>query len=255
VNAGKAHIIFQLQREILALQGFRMPSAQTPNICLGPLQEAFPNKVFPVGAIHEFLFNSLEDGAATCGFIAGLLNPLMAQDGVIFWVGPRRTLFPPALESYGIHPDKIVFLDVKNEKHVLWSMEEALKCAALTAVVGEVKNISFTASRRLQLAVEQSEVCGFLLCHSSSSPLATASVSRWKITSLPGYIEDDLPGVGFPQWRVELLRIRNGRPGAWDIRYLAGKFVLVPKFSQEADQAALNELAGNHPVRTFQQVI
>ncbi len=255
MTSGKAHIISQLQQEILALQGFRVPTVQTPDISLGPIQEAFQNKVFPLGAIHEFLFPSLEDGAATCGFIAGLLNQLVTQDGVIFWVGQRRTLFPPALQSFGLHPDKIVFLDVKNEKHILWSMEEALKCGALTAVIGEVKNISFTASRRLQLAVEQSEVCGFLLCHSSSLPSATASVSRWKVTSLPGYVEDDLPGVGFPQWRVELLRIRNGRPGVWDIRISSGKFELVRKSSKETDQAALNEIAGDHTVRTFQQAI
>lgn len=40
-------------------------------------------------------------------------------------------------------------------------MEEALKCGGLAAVVGEVQDISFTASRRLQLAVEQSGVTGF----------------------------------------------------------------------------------------------
>lgn len=255
MTSAKAHIISQLQQEILALQGFKATGVQGPNLCLGPIQDAVPNGVFPLGAIHEFLFTKLEDGAATCGFITGLLNPVMARDGVIFWVGQRRTLFPPALESFGIPPDKIVFVDVKNEKHVLWAVEEALKCPALTAVIGEVNNISFTASRRLQLAVEHSEVTGFLLCHSTRVPAATASFSRWKIISLPSYIDEDLPGVGFPQWRVELLRIRNGRPGVWDIRLSAGKFDTAMTSNAQTEQAKLNEFVGNSPVRTIQQAM
>jgi len=34
-------------------------------------------------------------------------------------------------------------------------MEEALKCAGLAAVIGEVREMDFKQSRRLQLAVEQ----------------------------------------------------------------------------------------------------
>ena len=42
------------------------------------------------------------------------------------------------------------------------TMEEALKCNRITAVLGEIKEISFKESRRLQLAAEQSRVTGFL---------------------------------------------------------------------------------------------
>lgn len=255
MTPGKAHIISQLQQEILALQGFKTPNGQNPTVCLGPMRDAFPDNLFPLGAIHEFMYSNLEDGAATCGFITGLLKPLMANNGVIFWIAQGPRIFPPALESFGIQPDKIVFVDVKSEKHVLWSVEEALKCPVLTAVVGEVSRISFTASRRLQLAVEQSEVSGFLLCHSSTAPTATASVTRWRITSLPSYIAENLPGVGFPQWRVELLRIRNGRPGVWDIRLSAGKFETAFISNQEADQTTLDQYAGNSSFSTIQKAM
>jgi protein ImuA len=87
-----------------------------------------------------------------------------------------------------------------------------------------MNEISFTSSRRLQLAVEQSRVTGFILRHASRNLNTTACVSRWKITPLPSEPVEDLPGIGFPFWRVELLRIRNGKPGAWDVKWMHGRF-------------------------------
>jgi protein ImuA len=253
VTASKAHIISKLQTEILALQGFK--ALRSPSACmgLGSMKDAFPNGTFPLGAIHEFVFTSLEDAAATCGFIAGLLSPLMLKGGVIFWIGPRRTLFPPALESFGVHPDKIVFIDVQRDKHVLWSVEEALKCPALTAVVGEMEAISFTASRRLQLAVEQSQVTGFMLCQNKRALTTTASVSRWKISSLPSHTIDELPGVGFPQWRVELVRVRNGRPGVWNVRFADGSFVTMSSSYEDTARGKDNDGTVSESVRGLQQ--
>jgi protein ImuA len=177
----------------------------------------------------------VEDAAATSAFIAGLLAPIMGSNGTSLWISSSRTLFPPALKTFGIQPDRFIFIDLQKEKEVLWAMEEALKCAAISAVVGELKEISFTASRRLQLAVEQSHVTGFILRSNSRKINTTACVSRWKITQLPSvpkYVNnfhdgnvDDMPGIGFPKWRVELLRIRNGRSGVWDIKWMEGRFV------------------------------
>ena len=91
-------------------------------------------------------------------------------------------------------------------------MEEALKCDGLAAVVGEIQELSFMVSRRLQLAVEQSRV------------------TRWKISSVPSELNDDMPGVGFPRWKVELLKIRNGKPGSWTIEWVERKFRPVHSF-------------------------
>jgi len=221
----KADIITQLQKDILLLQGFKSSSiGNTKNTGLGPVNAAFPNHTFPLGGVHEFLSMQKEDSAATGGFVAGLLATLMGSDGVIVWISSSRTIFPPALKTFGIEPDRIIFVDLKKEKDVLWAMEEALKCNGLIAVVGEMNEINFTESRRFQLAVEQSGVTGFILRHRSNKPNTIASVSRWKISSLPSSLEDDLPGVGFPRWNVELMKIRNGKPGTWQMEWSAGKF-------------------------------
>jgi protein ImuA len=121
----------------------------------------------------------------------------------------------------------------------LWAMEETLKCGALAAVVGEVGDMSFTASRRLQLAVEQSRVTGFVLRHAKRNVGTTACVSRWRITSVASEPAGDVPGLGFPQWKVELLRMRNGKPGVWNIRWEDGRFLPVytsPQVRQQQQQ-------------------
>ncbi len=153
----------------------------------------------------------------------------MGNAGASLWISSSRTLFPPALKSFGIDPDRFIFIDLKKERDVIWAMDEALKCGALTSVIGEIQKISFTESRRLQLAVEQSQVTGFILRNNSRNMNTTACVSRWKITPLPSEQVDELPGIGFPKWKVELLKIRNGKPAAWDIQWMNGKFMPVYK--------------------------
>jgi protein ImuA len=37
-------------------------------------------------------------------------------------------------------------------------------------------------------------------------------------------LEAGMPGVGFPRWTVELLKVRNGNPGTWQMEWAAGSF-------------------------------
>jgi protein ImuA len=229
MQAEKAKVISQLQQDILLLQGYKPADGSAVDIGLGFISEAFPNGSFPLGAVHEFLSVGAEDTAATSGFIAGLLSPLMGSGGISLWISSARKLFPPALKNFGIQPDRFIFIDLQKEKYVPWAMEEALKCGALTAVIGEMREISFTASRRLQLAVEQSQVTGFILRGNPQKLNTTACVSRWKISALISESPNDLPGIGFPHWKVELLRIRNGKCGGWEVKWEEGRFQQVYK--------------------------
>lgn len=222
--ANKSEIIERLQKQILSMQGFRDLGAQGINTGLGPLELAFPNNIFPTGVIHEFLSPTAENAAATSGFIAGLLGKLIGQTGPCLWISTKRTLFPPALKLFGIDPDRVIFIDLTKERDVLWTIEEALKCDALSVVVGELNEISFTESRRLQLAVEQSKVTGLVHCYHPGKVNTTTCVARWKISPLPSVLEDGMPGVGSPRWQVELLKIRNGKPGTWELEWSSDQF-------------------------------
>ncbi|MEO6232700.1 MAG: Error-prone repair protein ImuA [Ferruginibacter sp.] len=221
----QAAIISQLKKDILPLEGFKNTRTNAAvDMGLGPIKNAFPNHTFPLGAIHEFIADTVENATATCGFVAGLLASLMQQGGAAIWISNGRKIFPPALKSFGIAPDKIIFIDLKKEKEMLWAMEEALKCEGLSAVIGEIQELSFTASRRLQLAVEDSHVTGFMLRNNPRTLSTTACVTRWKITPLPSELSDAMPGVGFPRWNIALLKVRNGNPGNWQVEFTAGRF-------------------------------
>lgn len=200
-----------------------------PPFGLGPMEETFPGGVFPTGTIHEFICEAPEHTAASGGFIAGILSQLMAGSGACLWISRSRTMFPPALKGFGVEPDRIIFANLPREKDVLWAMEEALKCEGLAAVCCELSEISFLQSRRLQLAVEQSKVTGFIVLSDARKLGATTSAARWRIRPMPSVLEEGMPGVGLPRWQVELVKVRNGNPGSYQLGWKAGRFLpLVP---------------------------
>ena len=221
----KSDIIAGLQKEILSLHGYKpLSNNNTVNIGLGPINHAFPNAVFPLGAIHEFICHSAESATVSSGFIAGILSALMQYCGACIWISSSKKIFPAALNLFGIEPNKIIFVEAEKEKDVLWILEETLKCEGLAAVVGEVRELSFTSSRRFQLAIEQSRVTGFILSNNCHLLNTTASIARWKISPLPSSLPGDMPGVGFPRWRVELLKVRNGKTGSWEVEWVNKSF-------------------------------
>ena len=237
-------IVNRLQKEILHLQGIKTPSsAAIRTFGLGPIEAAFPNSVFPTGALHEFINHAPEHAAASGAFIAGLLQTLMQQGAACLWIGTSRTLFPPSLTAFGVAPDRIIFIDLKKEKDVLWATEEALKCEGLAAVIAEVQDMSLTQSRRLQLAAEKSGVTGMILRNQASKMMTTACVARWQIRPISSAAEDGMPGVGLPRWEVSLLKVRNGNPGQWEIEWAASGFHPVTAH----DVAHLRPI---HPLKT-----
>ncbi len=213
------NIIEELQKRIRSLQGNRQSSEQLQQLGLGELESSFPDKVFPRASIHELISESSESAACTSAFISIVLGKLLQQGGFCAWIGTQRTIFPPALKAFGIDPDRILFIDPKKVKDTLWAMEEALKCNALTAVVGELKELSFEDSRRLQLAVEQSRVTGLVHRLQPTSENAVACVSRWKIRPIESASPDGLPGTGFPAWNIKLVKVRNGKTGEWNVQW------------------------------------
>ena len=217
MTAEQARIFANLQQDLLQLQGFKPGTTKSLNTGLDSMQHAFPNGTFPLGAVHEFISQGSEGGVATLGFVSALLSSLMESSGVSLWISATRRIFPPALKTFGIEPDKVIFVDLKTDRDVIWAIEESLKCAAITAVVGEVAEIDFTASRRLQLAVEKSRVTGFIHRPDPRKIGSNSFVSRWRVTPLKSHVVQNLPGIGYPAWNVELLKIRNGRPGQWEI--------------------------------------
>ncbi|WP_321286238.1 hypothetical protein [uncultured Sunxiuqinia sp.] len=226
--AWKKEIIKQLRDRILSMEGFSTgKDSQQLDFGLGKMNAAFPGGTFPIAAMHEFVSHTEACAAASNGFLAGLLATLMKKGGFCLWISTGRKLFPPALKFFGIEPEQLIFIDVRRQKDALWAMEQGVKCNALTAVVGELRDISFADSRRLQLAIEASRVTGFLHRLHPRFENTLTCVSRWKIRPIASRENDGLPGVGFSCVEVELEKIRNGRPGIWQFEWRNGSFYQV----------------------------
>lgn len=225
----KQQLIDKLKQDILLWQGFKShQSGDSDTIGLGEIESAFPNGAFPKGVIHEFISILPEYSAACDGFISGLLSVLMQDGAGCVWISTGRKLYPASLRNFNVEPDRIIFMDVATEKDTLWIMEEALKCDGLTAVIAELSGLTLTESRRLQLASEQSGVTGFVLRKNPAKAVNTIATARWKISPLPSHNEEDIPGIGYPRWQVELLKVRNGNPGNWILEWAADRFVVNP---------------------------
>ena len=261
MKGSKDDIKAQLQKSILLMQGFK-PATNNIDLDTGLhfIQNSFPNSRFPIGVTHEFFCNNMEEVSASCAFASAIISTLKKKGGLSFWISSFQNIFPPALQLFGINPEKIIFLHLKKEKEKLWAMEEALKCDALSFVIGEINEISFTESRRFQLITEKSKVTAFIIRRNPKN-LSTASVTRWnikpahsqfenfnqpllgsenflvekfKVKSLqdnnknyPDFDTKGMPGIGYPKWDVALLKVRNGKPGSWKIQWRKEKFELI----------------------------
>lgn len=240
----------QLRRDILGVQVARTEEEiGVARQGLGPLAAAFPVGSFPGGAVHELVSNRPEGAAATAGFMAALLSFLMKpeQPGggkACLWAGARRCIFPPALWQMGVAADRIIFIEEPKERELFWTIEEALRCDALAAVVGEVRGLDFKQSRRLQLAVERSNVTGFIhhLLPGQLGP--TACVTRWHVAPLASQLEQGMPGVGLPRWQVELLKVRGGSPAVWFLEWAGGHFRSVDGRLERPRKASMETKIG-----------
>ena len=228
MSATKEEIISDLRKKMMGWEGFRPAKPGMENdLGLGELAAAFPDGVFPTGAIHEFISSTPEDTAASGGFIVGLVQKLLTAGGACLWISYTRRIYPPALKLFGVDPDRVIFVDVLLQKDVLWVTEEALKCEGVATVICETKDLSFTESQRLQLAVEKSHVTGFILRKGVKKVNTTACITRWQIRPVRSQLRPGMPGVGHPRWQVDLLKVRNGRPGNWTVEWKKQNFQTV----------------------------
>lgn len=235
MTAAQEEIITRLRRDIAGWEGFRAPQAgETGSFGLGAIEKSFPNGVFPTGVLHEFISSRPEFTAAIGGFLAGIIQTLLINGGVCVWVSYTRRIYPPALKRFGVDPDRIIFIDVTREKDVLWATEEALKCSGVAAVICETRLLTFMESRRLQLAIEQSQVTGFILRKDAKNVTTTACTARWTVRPISSKLRPGMPGVGFPRWQVDLVKVKNGQPGSWTLEWKNKQFLHVKQNEQAA---------------------
>jgi protein ImuA len=207
-------------------------STSTPLALTSDLDAILPDGGLTRGALHEVVGPPGAQGAAA-GFAAALMG-LAAKDisdsggGVVLWC--RRhydgqengELYGPGLAAFGLGPERLLEVRAGRDHDILWALEEGLQSTALCAVLGEVSDLSFTASRRLQLAAEARGIPALVLRHNSQSHAVSAAQTRWKVTpatnTTAGY---DM------RWKLNLLRCRGTTADSqledWQVEWRDGR--------------------------------
>ncbi|MFG1418777.1 DNA repair protein [Xanthobacter sp. V0B-10] len=188
------------------------------------------------GALHEAAGTPGEEGALSA-FVLGLAaravarlrRPvLLVRQEMAEWEAGR--LHGPGLAAFGLPPEALLLVRVRKPQDVLFVMEEGLRCAGLSAVLGEFLSPvpeALTATRRLSLAVRGSERLGLVWRH-KADPAPCAALTRWRISALPSPAADGLGGLGAPRFSARLARNRFGPVGTWPLTFHAGLFLPAP---------------------------
>jgi len=192
-------------------------AAAAPAVPLGldAIDRVLPGGGLARGGVHELLTPDPDDGAATAflAVIAGRL-PAAGFEGPVLWVSARDDLFPPGVLTYGWRPERLLRVRCRTVADVLWVMEDALRCPGLAAVAGDVGDLDFPITRRLQLAAGEKGVPLLLHRPWRRVLIPSAAATRWRVAGAPAP-----PERPDPVWSLDLIRCRGGRPGAWTVGF------------------------------------
>jgi protein ImuA len=212
-----------------------------------------------LGALHEIAPASPLDFGAAASFALALLARALADDGRrdVLWIEPEAAefeagrLYGPGLDLLGLPMARLVGLSAPQERDAAWAMEEALRCRALAAVVGEFAretSLDLVMLRRLSLAASEGGGLGLILRHRASS-LPSPAATRCEIASAPG-ARDEFGGLGRPAMLLTLVRNRRGPTGRWLLSWgHHERAFLSPPLSLDLATAACDG-----PPRTAQRV-
>jgi protein ImuA len=178
-----------------------------PSVC-EPLEE--------VGAAEP------ADAAAAFAFALGrLAGPEDARPVVMvtsgLWLRERGRPFARGVAGWGLGPERLIWIRADKEGEALWALEEALKSGAAAGGLASVEAPSFVATRRLDFAARAGGALGVLLRAGPTGDLSAAR-RRWRIKAAPsGMHQFDPAAPGRVRLQAELVRRRDGPPGAWTL--------------------------------------
>ena len=227
----------RLKAHIQRLEGFGGTLAEANRQVLpfgiDEIDDRLPGGGLARGALHEVFAADAGIATAFCALLAGRLAKDTENASVLWcerpWTLDAGALYGPALLQFGIDPARLILVRVRRDNDALWAMEEGLRCGQVAAVVGELGDISLTASRRLQLAAEETGVTALSLRSKVDKPPPSAAATRWRLDAVthekdrPRANDNNdflntppaLPGLGAARWQAELFRCRGGTSANW----------------------------------------
>src|SRR5579864_4674705 len=197
---GGAEALARLRRAVAEIEAEAGAPRERPARRL-PFSRAFDSVLgggLADDALHEIAPAQAQDGAAAMGFALALAarflvrrpaSVLLVSEG--FAAEELGGLYGPGLVAHGLSLSRLVFVRAPDAALAFWAMEEALKCGAPAAVIGEIWNLkgySLAASRRLLLAARKGKTPALLILASAygeAERLSSAADTRFEIAAAP----------------------------------------------------------------------
>jgi protein ImuA len=248
----RAEVLEELRRLLPRREGSPGAGAGVFAFGVAVIDSHLPQGGLAFGVVHEVAPASEGDLPAAFGFLAALLGR-MPREGPLVLVLPARGLarygrpHGHGLNSLGLDPGRLILVETADERQTLWALEEALHSGAPVAVAGVVDRLDLKTSQRLTLAAG---ACGrpLLLLRPARGFEAGAAATRWQVGAAKA-ARDRFGLIARWRWRLQLERVRNGRPGEWVVEYdhVAHRFSLAAALADPA----LPRRAGAQPPQSL----
>src|SRR6266849_1386932 len=205
VSEEPASLIDRLRRRLRAVEastGLGEAGAGVVTLGVPPIDGALGGGLI-CGALHEIAAARETEIAAATGFALALAIRRKADH--LVWIAEELSLaesgvpYGPGLDQAGLAPERLIMVTTAHGRDVLWAMEEALRCPAVGAVIGEIRarDIDAVATRRLSLAAASGNALA-LLVRTTPDDEPSAAATRWIIGAARALIEG-------PRWPLASL--------------------------------------------------
>ncbi len=203
---------------------------------IAPLDEVLEGGL-PLAALTEIHAPTARTSAVMAAWTLFLGHILLQRspypDLPLLWLGTRESfneagrIYPPALQTFGVSPQRFLFAEAQKLRDVLWIGEEAASLPDLAAVVVEVRGnprlLDLTATRRLHRRAQAAGRPVFLL-RQAAEPGPTAAPVRLEITTAPASPRQTLEGplfgsLGPPGLTVTITKSRTARLGSFTLEW------------------------------------
>lgn len=124
------------------------------------LDELMPGGGWPRGALTEIL--SEREGIGELRLLLPALARISGQSGMLAWVAPPHVPYAPALAAAGVKLKQLLLVKPQSAADAWWTMEQALRSGACSAVLAWLRSPDERRMRRLQLAAETGRAWGVL---------------------------------------------------------------------------------------------
>jgi protein ImuA len=205
------------------------------------IDAALPEGGLKPSATHEWFAPPFDHSARSAWappltILATIATRASAESGdLLVWVGRRCWPMPATI---GAAMARSILVDPEGDEARFWTIDQALRCPGVTAVIADATRLDMAGSRRLQLAAEAGGTIGLLARPLWERGVISAAETRWLVTPEPVPLTTPprlsrestgaFVGVGlsatatesWPRWSLELLRCKGASLAAQEGRWV-----------------------------------